>query len=46
MEGLLTDLEAIVGTYELRSYGAEKGGPLPIKNYVIFSIFQVDIGVQ
>ena len=45
---VFVDLEAAVWTYELRSYGGEQwewdgqGVPLPVKNYLISAVFQVD----
>ena len=44
-DGLLTDLEATVGTYELRSYGGEQKSKLGnVVNRL--AVFQVDIGVE
>ena len=37
------DLEATVGTYEIRSYGGDQGVPWSVKNYLIFDVFLVDI---
>ena len=47
MDGLRTDIEATVGTYELRSYGGKQyyrhGVPLPV---AILGVFQGDILVE